>query len=390
MISSAHQSAVSAASSAPTDSSGFSRRAFCTHAATLALAGAGMLLGGCASDDSHDGDAEGQGTAEAGAEAQNAGQTGGEGAAEPSMNTGMFFAFDTVVTVKGYGVTDDMLAEVQAMCMRYDELFNAHNDKSDIGRINLAGGEPVEVDPDTADLIARSLELCELFDGDLDITVGTVSLLWDFAEGVKPADEAISEGITHVDYTKVVVDGTTVTMLDPAAKLDLGGVGKGWVADRVLAYLREQGVESGLLDLGTSSIYCLGSKPGDKPWRIALRDPLNPDGDGLGVIEAADAAIVSSGLYDQHFEVDGVDYHHILDPRTGMPARTDLLGITAVLDSSMRGDAMTTAFFVKGTQGSLDWIAAHPELDVEAVFVGEGDEMTFTEGFVDSYNYMAS
>lgn len=308
-------------------------------------------------------------------------------AGSTALDGRMYFAFDTIVTVKGAGISDELFDRIARDCARYDELFSAHSDTSDIGRINAAGAQPVEVDPDTADLIRRALEVCEEFDGDFDVTIGAVSLLWDFVEGVRPTDQEISEAVRHVDWHGVHVSGTTVTLDDPQAKLDLGGVAKGWIADRLRKTLADAGVASADVDLGTSSIYLLGAKPDGSDWRLGLRDPANPDGPGLGVVECHDRAVATSGLYDQHFVQDGVDYHHILDPRTGYPAQTDMAALTAVLGDSVLGDGMTTALFVRGTQGALDWVAAHPEHDVEAVFIATDDSLAFTDGFRQRYSF---
>lgn len=310
-----------------------------------------------------------------------------DGAGPSGLTSRMFFAFDTIVTVKGAGMSDELFERIGQDCARYDELFSAHSATSDIARINAAGGAPVQVDPDTADLIARSLEVCEEFDGDFDITIGAVSLLWDFVEGKRPSDQEIAQAVQHVDWHGVHVSGTTVTLDDPEAKLDLGGVAKGWIAERLRQTLSEAGVTSADVDLGTSSIYLLGTKPDGSDWRIGLRDPANPDGPGLGVIECHDRAAVTSGLYDQHFVQDGVDYHHILDPRTGYPAQTDMAALTAVLPDSILGDGMTTALFVRGTSGALDWVAAHPEYDVEAAFIASDDSITFTDCFRQRYSF---
>ncbi len=371
---------------------GISRRRMLGGVGALALAGAvGMTLGGCS------GAARTSGGATS-SPADAAGSSAGDGEAPSSSHADssssadqlvsrVFFAFDTLVTIKGAGITDEMFDSIASELQRFDALFSAHKDDSDIGRINAAGGAPVQVDPDTADLISRSLEVCDLFDGDFDITIGSVSLLWDFVEGVKPSDEAIAQGVAHVDYHGVRVDGTTVTLDDPDAKLDLGGIAKGWIAGRLDEMLGSWGVEHADIDLGSSSIYLRGAKPDGSDWRLGLRDPANPEGSSLGVIEASDAAVVTSGLYDQHFVLDGVDYYHILDPRTGYPAQTDMAALTAVLGDSLLGDGLTTAFFIRGVQGSLDWISQHPERGVEAVFIGDDDRLTFTDGFVDDYGF---
>ena len=309
--------------------------------------------------------------------------------------TAAFFAFDTLVQLSAYGASDELVAQIQRDCARYEQLFSARIDTSDVCRINAAGGKPVEVDPDTADLISASLELCKRTGGALDITIGAASLLWDFQQAVKPADDVLTEAARHIDYRGVSVDGTTVTLSDPAARLDLGGVAKGWIAQAITDSLMSAGVRSALINLGTSSVYALGTKPDGTPWGIGLRDPRNSmaaltgDASGLlGKVSVSDRALVTSGLYDQHFEQDGTDYWHILDPATGYPVQTDLAAVSVVLPSSLAGDALSTALFVMGSDAARAWLADNADLQAEALFIDGDDDVTFTEGFEATYAYV--
>ncbi len=357
------------------------RRAFCALGA-VALAG----LAGCGAA----GDASGSGDASAGdADAAPAPDADGEEADQPASAdpvSGSTFAFNTLVSIQAYGVDQEAVNGCLAECARYDGLFSARTDGTDVARINAAGGAPVEVDPDTAALIADALEYCALSDGTFDITIGAVSLLWDFVEGVKPDDDAIAEAVKHVDYTGVTVDGTTVTLSDPDAKIDLGGIAKGWIADRLHERLSAAGATAALVNLGTSSTYAMGRKPDGTAWRIGLRDP---EGGSIGsiaaIVEVADAALTSSGLYDQQFELDGRTYWHILDPVTGYPAQTDMLGVAVVTPDATQGDAFSTMLFIKGIDAGTAWLQENYP-DVAARFIGEDDGAVLANGFED-YGY---
>lgn len=297
------------------------------------------------------------------------------------------FAFNTLVNITAYGVDADVVASCIKDCATYEDLFSARKEGAEIVRINEAGGEPVEVSADTADLIAAGLEYGRQTDGAFDITIGSVSLLWDFINAVKPTDEEIAEGLKHIDYTQVALDGTTVTMGDPEARLDLGGIAKGWIAARLVDKLEQAGCTSGLVDLGTSSVFAIGSKPDGSPWRVGLRDPKDSMSSLAGVVEVCDEAITSSGLYDQEFELDGQKYWHILDPKTGYPAQTDMLGVTLIGTDPMQGDALSTTLSVMGIEEGSAWVEKnHPE--IAAMFVDQSDEATFANGF-ESHGYMA-
>ena len=381
---------------------GLGRRAFLSACAALPL----VVLAGCGASQEGTGGDGAQPSASGADDAQaqaspaassrvNAGASASSSANGADPATVEFFAFDTLVQVSAYGASEELLAQIQQDCARYEQLFSARIDTSDVARINGAGGAPVQVDPDAADLIASSLELCERTDGALDITIGAASLLWDFQEGVKPADDVLAEAVRHIDYRGVTVDGTTVTLADPDARLDLGGVAKGWIAQAIADTLTASGVRSALINLGTSSVYAMGAKPDGTPWAIGLRDPRNSmaaltgDSSGLlGKVSVADRALVTSGLYDQHFEQDGTDYWHILDPATGYPVQTDLAAVSVVLPSSLAGDALSTALFVMGAERARSWLADNADMQAETLFIDENDDVTFTEGFESTYDYV--
>lgn len=291
----------------------------------------------------------------------------GWSAAQPSDDepvTGSTFAFDTYCSFTVYG-DDSALAKLSEACARYDALFNGYDEASDIARINAAAGAPVAVDPACADIIAQALAYCEQADGLFDITIGAVSYLWDFDAGTKPADDEIAEALAHVDWRGVSVDAEagTVQLADPAAKIDLGGIAKGYVADRLVELLRDEtDATAAMISLG-GNIALFGEKPDGVPWAIGVRDPNDPGGSatvGTAYLER-EASIVTSGLYERTFELDGTTYWHILDPRTGMPVATDTVSDTVVCPSSTTADALSTTLFVAGSARGCDIADAHAD-----------------------------
>ena len=283
------------------------------------------------------------------------------GAESPA--TSSTFAFDTYCTFTVYG--DDAAPALLAReCARYDALLDLSEPDSDLARINAAGGAPVEVDPDTADVIAQALAFCARAQGRFDITIGAVSTLWDFTEGVRPSDEAIVEALAHVGWQNVQVDDTdpqhpTVALGDPAAKLDLGGIAKGYVADRLCETLRTQtDAVAAAISLGSNIAY-FGEKPGGGAWETGIRDPNDPGGSTVvDVVETGACSLVTSGLYERTFELDGVTYWHILDPATGMPVATDTASVTVCCPSSTQADALSTALFVAGSAQGIEMVDA--------------------------------
>ncbi len=365
-----------------------SRRAFCVCGAAGLGATAMLALAGCSNEDEMSAEDDDADDADIDSDADAAAGTDADTTADEPINRTTFL-LNTLVSVTVYGVDSDAVTACFKTCSDYEDLLSAHKEGSDIMRINEARGEPVEVAPETAELLERSLEYAEATDGAFDVTIGAVSLLWDFEEAIKPDDAAIEEAVKHVGWQNLHVDGTTVTLDDPEAKLDLGGIAKGWIAERLTDELIEAGATSAMVSLGSSSICLFNTKPDGSPWRIALRDPLDSYANILGVIEAADTCISSSGLYDQEFEEDGVLYWHILDPKTGYPVETDMLGDTIVCEDPVQGDALSTTLFVMGMQEAASWLEERYP-DVAALLVDDHDNEVAVNDFDEVTNYQPS
>ena len=222
----------------------------------------------------------------------------GAGASAAKPVTGSTFAFDTYCTFSVYG-DDAAAARLTDACAHFDALFDLYDEKSDIARINAAAGEPVRMHADTVDLLLAAKTYCEQADGLFDVTIGAVSTLWDFTEGVRPAPEAIADALPHVDWRCIEIDeeALTVRLADPQAKLDLGGIAKGYVADRLCDLLRDETNATGaVLSLG-GNIALFGEKPNGEPWETGVRDPNDPGGDTVvGTARVQGGSLVTSGL----------------------------------------------------------------------------------------------
>lgn len=336
-----------------------SRRGFLALAGLATLAGAGALAG-C-----------GHVEPTASAPASSAGASTADSPEERTL-----FVFDTVVTLSCY-CTPEVMDEAVARCNRFEELFSRTREGSDVWNVNHAAGNPVEVAPETADVIEKALGYCERSGGLFDITIGAVTSLWDFQAGVKPDDDAIAEALPHVDYRSVHVDGTTVQLDDPAAAIDLGGIAKGYIADDLAALFREGGCESGIINLGGNA-YVIGSKPGGSPWNVGVQDPNGAEQTVIAKVAGSDLSVVTSGLYEREFTQDGVTYYHILDPATGYPVTTDLVSSSVASASSLDGDAYATWMFLLGRDGALDLLESTPGL--EGLVVDASGDVAMTSG----------
>ncbi len=285
--------------------------------------------------------------------------------------TGIYF--DTVIQIDAWGVSTSVLEECKEICENYETLFSNKISASEVSLINASAGNPVHVSRETIDLISLGLKYCELSGGKFDITIAPLSDLWNFTDNPEhklPDDSAIKEACSHVDYRKVLVDknACTVTLQDPQAKIDLGGIAKGYIADRLKEYLKEEGVDHALINLG-GNVLTLGTSYDGSPFRIGIQKPFDEQNTPIDIVEVQDRSVVSSGVYQRFFEKDGRLYHHILNPKTGYPYADSLLQATVITDSSADGDALSTCCFALGLKEGGALIERLE--DVQAIFVTE-------------------
>lgn len=302
-------------------------------------------------------------------------------ATDPNVRTtGTGFYFDTVVTFTLYGADATLMDDLQSACRRYENLLSRTIADSDVGRINAAGGETVTVDPETAHILTRALEISRMTDEAFCVTIAPLTSLWDFSGGTQrmPTEEERLAALPLVDDSKLVVDGNQVS-LPAGMQIDLGGIAKGYIADE-LAKMCENRSYGALLNFG-GNVYVTGAKPDGSLYRVGVRDPQNT-ASSLAVVSLGPGTVVTSGVYERCFEKDGVFYHHILDPQTGLPAQTDLTSATIVGQSSMDADALATALIVMGKEKAL---AFCEEKGLDAMLIDWEDQVFCTQGFAEKY-----
>lgn len=265
------------------------------------------------------------------------------------------FAFDTIIGIQA-SCDQALLSEVDQRLQYYESIFSRTVTGSDIYAINHADGMPTLVSPETADIISKALDYSELSDGLFDITIGSATQLWDFKNGIVPNPERLREAVSHIDYRTIQVDGQTVTLTDPLAQLDLGGIAKGYIADDIADFLRRNGCTSALINLGGNA-YGLGSSPQGDPWDIGIQDPNQARGSTFAHVAARDLSVVTSAVNERSFERDGILYHHLLDPHTGMPSQNGTASATILSKLSLDGDALSTIAFLLGADEGISFVA---------------------------------
>ena len=299
-------------------------------------------------------------------------------AREPVAVTRTGLYFDTVITITLYDERSEaLIEECFNMAKEYEQLFSTTIESSDVSRINSANGEWVDVDARTVEIIERGLEYGAMSDGRFSICCGAVTSLWDFgtealsddsAADRIPDEAAITEALNHVGDELLEYDGKEfrVRLKDPMARIDLGAIAKGYIADSMKAYLLSEGVNEGVINLG-GNVLLLGPKSfGDGTYRIGIQKPFGKDGEMLQDVVATDKSIVTSGSYQRYFYKDDKIYHHIINLHTGYPAWTGLSAVTIISDNSCQGDALSTICFLLGKDAGQKLC---DELGVEAVFV---------------------
>lgn len=292
------------------------------------------------------------------------------------------FLLNTFITVTLYDSRDEKILDgVTELCSEFEKKFSTTIETSEIYAMNhrKPGERTFTVSPDTAELIKKGLEYSRLSEGAFDITIEPLSRLWDFSgsDPHVPSGEAIQEALLRVGYERVAVRGSTVTFADDSTSIDLGAIAKGYIADRMKAYLKERGVESAVINLG-GNVLCLGERPGGKPFKIGLQKPFADRTETVAVLDIRDMSVVSSGVYERHFEENGVNYHHILNPSTGWPYENNLTQVTILSEQSADGDGLSTACFALGLADGMKLVDS---LDgVFAVFVTEDGALHYSEG----------
>ena len=321
------------------------------------------------------------------------GLTGCGGTRDPdeAQESIQVIAMDTAMVLTAYGKESTRAVyDAEEEVRRLDALLSRTSGSSEVSMLNGAGGEMVPVGAEICTLIQTAGDFTEATGGAFDITIAPVVSAWGFTTDSYqvPDREALQTLLESVGMEHVHLSGGSAR-LDPGTMIDLGGIAKGYTADRVAEIFREHAVPRGKVELG-GNILVIGDKPDGTAWRVGVQDPKHPDeADGLVcVLNLTDAFAVTSGSYQRYFEQDGKRYHHIIDPATGCPADSGLTSVTVVADSA-RGngtmcDALSTALFVMGEDKALDFWRSGV-YDFQLVLVTEDGRVVVTEGLKDGF-----
>jgi len=278
-------------------------------------------------------------------------------------------AMGTVFTVAAYGRDERYLAQVVNEAFeevdRLDAQMSNYRPESELWGINRnAARRPVLVEPRLFQLLQDSLRYSEETAGAFDITVGPLMKAWGFfrGQGRLPSRTELVGVLKRVGYRHLKLDGAQRQIQFDAEGigLDLGAIAKGYAVDQAVEILRANGVSSALVSSGTSSLYALGAPPGERGWEITVRHPYEAEKVG-DVVYLKNYSLSVSGNYEKFFKLSGKTYCHIMDPRTGRPVE-NMLSTVVLAPRTTESDALSTAFFVLGVEGSRKYLAAHSNL----------------------------
>jgi len=306
----------------------------------------------------------------------------------PVMGTTMtitVYARDEATGHRVIAAAFDRVEEIEAALSHYRE----QSDLSKLGR--AAGGPMMPISRDLYDCLRRSIEVSVESHGAFDASIAPLMILWKNAwkAGKLPSEAELAAARALVDYRSIRLDpnGPRAHLLRPGMRLDLGGIGKGYAVDQVVAFLRSKGIRAALVAL-SGEIYALGAPPGREGWRIGVRDPSQPRGP---VVDPADMPILShplilrdravstSGDYEQFGVIDGRRYSHILNPATGQPV-VEMASVSVVAPDSATADSYGLVLSVLGPKAGLDFAAKHQGVEVMILHEAGGKLETLRSG----------
>ncbi|MCT4688000.1 FAD:protein FMN transferase [Vallitalea sp.] len=283
------------------------------------------------------------------------------------------------VTIYGENVNEKDFDGIFKIISDIESKVSRNISTSEISKINNNEIEEIKLSKDTFNIIKKGLYYSKLSEGRFDITIAPLVSLWgiDTEDARVPAQKEIKEVLKKVNYKNLFLDEENLTLhIKKDTQIDLGGIAKGYIADKVSKYLKQSKMENAIINLG-GNILTVGNKPNGDSWKIGVRNPFNKRGREIGVVAIGQKSLVTSGIYERYLEEDGVKYHHILDPYTGYPVENDLAGVTIISDYSVDGDGLSTVIFSMGLEEGYKLVDNINNVD--AIFITKNKEVYVTK-----------
>lgn len=316
---------------------------------------------------------------------------------EPEVQTEVYYEyFGTVSAVFSYAgdapeVFRERCEEIRRQLEYYHRLFDIYYEYSGVTNLRTlnknAGQGPIEVDGALVDFLLCAKEMYTLTNGKMNVAMGAPLKLWhdcreraDGGEGELPDEEKLAEAYRHTNIDDIVIDRerSTVEILDPSLRIDVGALGKGYAVEKISQQLRAEGLDAYVLNIG-GNISTIGHKTTGEGWLTGITNPDRTSAESFACrITLADTSLVTSGNYERFYTVGGVRYHHIIDPETRLPAAY-FASVSVLTRDGALADALSTALFC---MSEADGRALVATLDgVEILWIYEDGRLSMTDGF---------
>lgn len=280
------------------------------------------------------------------------------------------FVFGTVYHVT-YQHNKDLQENIEAEMKKVDDALSTFNKNSILSKVNQ--NEPVELNDMFKDVFNMAEQISKETDGAFDITVAPMVNAWGFGfkKGTPPTKHVVDSLKSLVGYQKVRLESGRIIKQDPRIMLDCSAIAKGYGVDVVANYLKKEGIENFIVEIG-GEVVSSGISEKRLPWKIGVTKPVDDsirqDQELQTILNVTNKAMATSGNYRNFYYKNGKKYAHTIDPKTGYPVQHGILSATVLADQCAVADAYATSFMVMGLDKTKEILKKHPELMVYIIY----------------------
>jgi len=293
-----------------------------------------------------------------------------------------FMAMDTLINIRLYLNEKDaepLFEKCENLVSDIEGIISSHDTESEIYKFNTSQTGIDNISEQTKTIIEFALEVNDKIGDDFDITAAPLFFMWQSCAELNqlPTAELINQTKSHIGYDKISISENSLLKSDPLCEVDLGGIGKGYALDKLKQLLVNEGIENALINFG-GNITVIGAKPDKSNFKIGIKDPVD-NSKSTCYIPLNNSTVAVSGVYERYVTINGVKYHHIIDPKTGYPADSGLLSVAVVCDDSTLADTLSTALLIMGKDKALA-LYEKQTYKFEAIFINTDNEVSVTKG----------